>query len=363
MFEDQLDDWQVQSAGRETGFTAALSQAVEKRLKDESLWSLYDEVEKPLIRVLVELEFNGIQVDADELREQSLGLGKRLEDLRTRIQEAAGQEFNQDSPKQLAKVLFEDLELPILKRTKTGPSTSQDVLEKLAARHPLPALIIAYRQLAKLKSTYLDALPGLIDPRTGRIHATFHQTVAATGRLSSSEPNLQNIPIRTEEGRRIRRAFVPRSEGWQLLCADYSQVELRMLAHFSSDPEMIAAFQSGEDIHTRVAAEIFGVEEGSVEKDMRRIAKAVNFGVIYGQSAWGLSEALGIEIDQAAAFIDQYFEKYSGVAEFMEQVLDDCARSGFATTILGRRRPIAGIRSRRNQQRSLPERTAISRQP
>jgi DNA polymerase-1 len=256
--------------------------------------------------------------------------------------------------------LFDELKLPVIKRTKTGASTDQDVLERLAPLHPLPAKIIEHRQLSKLKGTYLDALPTMVNPNTGRIHASFNQVVAATGRLSSSDPNLQNIPIRTEEGRRVRRAFLPGEPGWKLVCADYSQIELRMLAHFSGDEALKQAFRDGIDIHTAVAAEVFEVDASSVDSNQRRMAKAVNFGVIYGQSPFGLSAALGITQEEAARFIESYFARYAGVDRYLQQILKDCMESGYARTILGRRRPIAGIRSTEGRQRNLPERTAIN---
>jgi DNA polymerase-1 len=254
------------------------------------------------------------------------------------------------------------MKLPILRRTKTGPSTEADVLEKLALQHELPKLIIEHRHLSKLRGTYLDALPELVNPETGRIHCSFNQVVAATGRLSSSDPNLQNIPIRTPEGERVRKAFIPGEAGWKLVCADYSQIELRMLAHFSQDAALLDAFQQGIDIHTAVAAQVFHVEPTAVDSNQRRIAKAVNFGVIYGQSPFGLAEALGIPQDEAARFIDEYFTTYAGVDRYLNEVLHECRRSRYARTILGRRREITGIRPPRqgNRQRNMAERTAIN---
>ncbi|HVV99963.1 MAG TPA: DNA polymerase I, partial [Planctomycetaceae bacterium] len=249
-----------------------LAERIERDLKSEGLWDLYWEIERPLIDVLVAMESNGVRVRSDVLAEQSADVSVRLEQIEQEIYAEAGREFNIASPLHLRDVLFKEQGLPVLKRTKTGPSTDQDVLERLALLHPLPAKIIAHRQLAKLKNTYLDALPGMINPETGKIHASFNQTTAATGRLSSSDPNLQNIPIRTAEGRRVRQAFVPSEDGWQLLCADYSQIELRMLAHYSGDAALIEAFQQGADIHTAVAAEIYGVEPDVVTSEMRTIA-------------------------------------------------------------------------------------------
>jgi DNA polymerase I len=340
----------------------ALAGIVEEQLKAEKLWDLYWDLERPLIRVLADMQWAGIRVDTDELARQSADVTQRLSALVEEIYQEAGSGFNIDSPLQLRKVLFEQLKLPVLKRTKTGPSTDQDVLERLALQHSLPAKIIEQRQLSKLKGTYLDALPKVVNPRTGRIHCSFNQVVAATGRLSASDPNLQNIPIRTEEGRRVRRAFLASPQGWKLLCADYSQIELRVLAHFSRDRALQEAFRQGADIHSAVAQEVFGVAEADVTANMRRIAKAVNFGVIYGQSPFGLAAALGIGADEAAQFIDSYFTKYAGVTRYLQTILRECHQSGYARTILGRRRPISGIRPAAitRSQRNLAERTAIN---
>jgi DNA polymerase-1 len=347
-------------ATEDADYALQIADLIAAQLKREDLFDLYWNLERPLIPVLAEMEYNGIRVDPDELRRQSAELARRLEQLVGDIHRLAGHEFNIDSPLQLRKVLFEELRLPVKKRTKTGPSTDQDVLEELALSHPLPAKIIEHRHLSKLKGTYLDALPALINPRTGRIHCSFNQVVAATGRLSSSDPNLQNIPIRTEEGRRIRKAFVPAGPGWKLVSADYSQIELRMLAHFSQDPVLLEAFAQGLDIHAAVAADVYGVDRSLVTPEMRRVAKAVNFGVIYGQSPFGLAAQLGISQDDAARFIDEYFARYAGVAKFLEDVLAECERTGYARTILGRRRRIEGIRPERNKNRTMPERTAIN---
>ncbi len=337
-----------------------LAETLKPRLEQAGLWDLYWDVERPLIPVLADMECAGIKVDVEELQRQSADLAVRLEALMHEIYEGAGREFNIASPKQLAAVLFEKLRLPILKRTKTGPSTAEDVLERLGAKHPLPAKIIEHRQLCKLKGTYLDALPQLVNPETGKLHTSFSQVAAATGRLASSDPNLQNIPIRSEEGRRIRRAFIPSEPGWKLVCADYSQIELRMLAHYSRDEAMVDAFRRGIDIHAAVASQVYGVPEDEVTSDMRRVAKAVNFGVIYGQTAYGLAAALGIPQADAAAFIEDYFAKYAGVARFIEETLENCRVNGYAETILGRRREITGIRSHRPDNLNLPERTAVN---
>ncbi len=338
-------------------------QAVEiitEKLKEEDLWELYWDLERPLIPVLAEMEWNGIRVDTEELARQSKLLTARLDGLMHQIYELAGHEFNIASPKQLSKVLFEELKLPVLKRTKTGASTSEEVLEKLAPKHPLPRKIIEHRSLMKLKGTYLDALPKMVNPLTGKVHTSFSQVTTATGRLSSSDPNLQSIPIRTEEGRQIRKAFVPSDRGWKFLSLDYSQIELRMLAHFSQDKALLEAFRNGEDIHRSVAAEVFGVAVKDVTGEQRRLAKAVNFGVIYGQTAYGLAASLGIDQDDAARFIDDYFQRYAGVAQFIDQLLQTCRKTGYAKTILGRRREIVGIRPERFSSLNLPERTAVN---
>ncbi len=331
-----------------------------ERMKTADLEKLFDTVEMPLVDVLVELESNGIKVDVGRLAGLSAKYGERLAQLEREIHELAGREFNIGSPKQLQQILFDEQKLPMLKKTKTGGSTDAEVLEELARLHPLPAKIIEYRQYAKLKSTYVDALPTMVHPETGRVHASFNQVVAATGRLSSSDPNLQNIPVRTESGREIRAAFLPGHEGWKLLAADYSQIELRVLAHFSRDPTLCAAFARDEDIHARVASQVYGVPLDQVTCEMRRGAKAVNFGVIYGQSPFGLAKQLDIEQDEAAQFIDAYFARYRGVDEFLERILEECPKTGYVSTILGRRRAIRGIRRGAPRQRNLPERTAIN---
>ena len=329
-------------------------------LQTAGLLELYLSLEEPLIRILAVMEHAGISVDAAELQRQSRAAGTTIEQLTADIFAGAGHPFNIDSPKQLAQVLFTELKLPVIRRNQTGASTDQEVLEELSAQHPLPRQILERRHLIKLQGTYLDALPALVSPETGRIHATFHQTVAATGRLSSSDPNLQNIPVRTPEGRQVRAAFRPASPQWTLVCADYSQIELRVLAHFSGDQALCEAFQAGIDIHAAVAADVFQIPVDTVSSDQRRMAKAVNFGVIYGQTAWGLAAALGIDKAEAAAFIDDYFRRYAGVAAFCERVLEETARTGYARTILNRRRAISGIRRTTGINRNMPERTAIN---
>jgi DNA polymerase-1 len=347
-------------AAEEACVSIRVARKMETELADENLDKLYNDLERPLIPVLAEMERTGIKVDSAELDKQNAEITARINALVEEIHDEAGETFNVDSPKQLQAILFDKLELPVLKKTKTGASTDQDVLEQLAQLHPLPAMVIDHRHLVKLKGTYLDALPLMINSKTGRIHASFNQVVAATGRLSSSNPNLQNIPIRTSEGERIRRAFIPGEPGWKMICADYSQIELRMLAHFSQDAALLQAFADGVDVHTAVASQIFGVTKNGVDVNMRRIAKAVNFGVIYGQTPWGLSAALNISKEEAAEFIDNYFEEYHGVAKFIDATLQNCAVDGYATTILDRRRKIAGVRSQRSRSLNMPERTAVN---
>jgi DNA polymerase I len=339
------------------------------RLDELGLTELNATAEVPLIEVLAEMEFNGVRVDPARLAELSTRYGVRLKELEIEIEELAGHPLNIASPKQLAQVLFQELKLPVIKKTKTGPSTDADVLEQLADMHALPAKIVEYRQFSKLKNTYVDALPTMIHPTTGRVHASFNQVVAATGRLSSSDPNLQNIPIRTEEGREIRSAFVAGTKGWKLLAADYSQIELRILAHYSEDPALCEAFAQDEDIHTLVASQVYSIPLAEVTSAQRRSAKAVNFGIIYGQSSFGLAKSISISQEEAADFIEGYFARYHGVAEFFDRTLADCSRQGFVTTILGRRRAIQGVRmpepalagmASRRRPMNLPERTTVN---
>lgn len=342
-----------------------LADTLQRRLEEQSLEGLYRDLEVPLIDVLAELEFNGIKVDVPRLEELGQRYSQRMASLQEEIYELAGEPFNIDSRLQLAKVLFEDLELPVVRKTKTGsPSTDADVLGELAKQHELPAKIIEYRQYAKLKSTYVDALIGLVHPETGRVHTSFKQDVAATGRLSSKDPNLQNIPVRTDEGREIRSAFLPGEDGWKLLAADYSQIELRVLAHFCEDPTLQKAFAEDQDIHALVASEVYGVPLEEVTREMRRSAKAVNFGVIYGQSPFGLAKSLDIDQEQAAGFIDAYFARYPRVDEFVAKILAECRQKGYVSSILGRRRTVQGVRDPSSlgdsRQRNQPERIAIN---
>lgn len=358
---DQVDVAQVaEYACRDAVLPLRLRPVLAQRLAQNRLDSLFANVEMPLVEVLAELEYHGIRIDCERLAELSRRFGQQMAVLEEEIYRLAGRRFNIGSPKQLQQVLFDELKLPVVSRTQTGRSTDADVLEELAPKHPLPAKILEYRQYAKLKSTYVDALPQMVHPRTGRVHASFHQAVTATGRLSSSDPNLQNIPVRGEAGREIRAAFVAGEPGWLLLAADYSQIELRVLAHYSGDPRLCEAFARDEDIHAQVASQIYRVPLDQVTPDMRRQAKAVNFGVLYGQSPFGLARELGISKEEAARFIDSYFEGYPGIEEFLRRVLAECHRNGYVCTILGRQRAIRGVRPDAGRQRNLPERTAIN---
>ena len=342
--------------------TWRLKERLEAELEEKGLAALARDVEMPLVPVLASMEETGVAVDITVLAEISKDLDQRLARLEKQIHQAAGHEFAINSPQQLGVVLFDEQGLRPLKKTAKGkrPSTDADVLEELARQHPLPRLVLEYRQLAKLKGTYVDALPQLVSPETGRIHTSFNQTVTATGRLSSSEPNLQNIPIRTDEGRQIRRAFVPGRKGWVLLAADYSQIELRMLAHYSGDPALVRAFAEDRDIHTFVAGQIYGVDLADVTDEMRQVAKIVNFSLIYGKTAYGLSRDLGISVGEANRFIDDYFARYKGVRDFTADVLERAKADGYVTTILGRRRTIEGIDQMDPKRLNFPERTAIN---
>ena len=321
---------------------------------------LYNSVEIPMISVLSRLERNGVLIDPDLLATQSGELTEKLETLQQQAYQLAEQEFNLDSPKQLQTILFEQLELPVIRKTPKGqPSTAEDVLQELAHDYELPELILKYRSLKKLQSTYVDKLPGQICPETGRIHTSYHQAVASTGRLSSTDPNLQNIPIRTEEGRRIRQAFIA-SEGCVLLAADYSQIELRIMAHLSKDERLATAFANGEDIHSSTAAEVFAVAKDKVSKEQRRAAKAINFGLIYGMSAFGLAKQLGIRRGEAQSYVDLYFERYPGVKVYMDETRELAHEQGFVETIFGRRLYLPEINARNAQRRQYAERTAIN---
>jgi DNA polymerase-1 len=361
---DQVSTARVaEYSGEDAEVAWRLNELLEPNLRQSVLGKLYTELEVPLIEVLAELQFNGIRLDVPRLERLSQEMSGHLAAIEEEIHTLAGRPFNIASPKQLREVLFNELKLPMQRRTGISgeASTDQGTLERLAALgHALPRKIVEQRQIAKLKGTYVDALPDLINPTTGRIHTSFNQTVAATGRLSSSDPNLQNIPVRTEQGRQIRQAFLS-AEDWLLLTADYSQIELRLLAHFCDDAPLRQAFAEDRDIHTSVAAQIFGVAEQDVSSEMRRLAKTVNFGVLYGMSAHGLAQRLGIPRDEAARFIDAYFARYPRVQQYQAKLLENCRRHGYVSTLCGRRREISGIRRDSTyQQRNQPEREAIN---
>ncbi|HCG9213062.1 TPA: DNA polymerase I [Vibrio parahaemolyticus] len=328
--------------------------------QDEKLKSVYEEIEMPLVPVLSRIERTGVLIDDMKLSAQSVEIAARLEELEQKAYEIAEQEFNMNSPKQLQAILFEKMGLPVVKKTPSGtPSTNEEVLQELALDYPLPKLILEYRGLAKLKSTYTDKLPKMINPSTGRVHTSYHQAVTATGRLSSTDPNLQNIPIRNEEGRRIRQAFVAPA-GYKILAVDYSQIELRIMAHLSGDQALLDAFRDGKDIHAATAAEIMGVPIDQVSSEQRRRAKAVNFGLIYGMSAFGLAKQLGIPRGEAQAYMDKYFERYPGVMQYMEDTRSAAADKGYVETIFGRRLHLPEIKSRNGMRRKAAERAAIN---
>jgi DNA polymerase-1 len=316
------------------------------------------EMELPLVPVLLDMERYGVKVDLKELEVISSQVDAMCGQLLAEVYKHAGREFNVGSPIQLAQVLYDDLKLPVLRRNKTGPSTDQEVLEKLTEQHPLPGAIMEYRAVAKLKSTYLDTLPGMVGA-DGRVRTTFHQAMAATGRLSSVEPNLQNIPIRTELGRQIRRAFVAQ-EGWKLVSADYSQIELRILAHICGDAALVEAFSQGHDVHARTAAEVFGVAVEQVTDDQRRAAKMVNYGIAYGLSPHGLSTRLNIPVDEARSIIDRYFERFAGIRKYVDETVEKVRRSGYVESLFGRRRYLPDLASRNRSVAMAAERAAIN---
>ncbi|WP_077531724.1 DNA polymerase I [Vreelandella utahensis] len=348
-------------AAEDADITLQLHESLRPRLRDDqALESVYRDIELPLVPVLAHMEYRGTLVDASLLATQSGELAERMKALEEQAWEQAGQEFNLGSPQQLQKIFYEKLGMPVLKKTPKGaPSTAEPVLQELAVDYELPRVILEHRSLSKLKSTYTDRLPEVINPRTGRIHTSYHQAVTATGRLSSSDPNLQNIPIRTEEGRRIRQAFIA-PEGYQLIAADYSQIELRIMAHLSGDRGLLDAFAHGEDIHKATASEVFGVARKDVSDSQRRDAKAINFGLIYGMSAWGLGRQLGIPRDEAQQYIDRYFERYPGVLEYMDRIRKTAHDQGYVETLFGRRLYLPEINSRNGQLRQGAERTAIN---
>jgi DNA polymerase-1 len=348
-------------AAEDADITLRLHEAMWPQLVAQpALEKIYDEIELPLVTVLSDMEQSGVAIDTGMLAQQSEELARRILDIEQEAHREAGQPFNLGSPKQIQEILFDKLQLPVLAKTPRGqPSTAESVLTELALDYPLPRLILDWRSFSKLKSTYTDKLPEQVNPDTGRVHTSYHQAVAATGRLSSSDPNLQNIPVRTEEGRRIRQAFVAR-KGCVLLAADYSQIELRIMAHLSSDAGLLAAFAAGADVHRATAAEVFGVVPEAVTADQRRSAKAINFGLIYGMSAFGLARQLGIARGVAQEYIDLYFERYPGVREYMENTREQAREQGFVGTVFGRRLYLPDIRARNVQRRQAAERTAIN---
>ncbi len=359
---DQIDiDVATDYAAEDADITLQLHQALWPKLQQsESLQYVFEKIEMPLLPVLSRMERRGVLLDTKALQKQSKQLTKRIDELEQQVHKLAGEEFNLGSPKQLQKILFEKLELPVISKTPKGqPSTAESVLVELAHDYELPKLILEYRSLAKLKSTYTDKLPKMIDSNTGRIHTSYHQAVAATGRLSSTDPNLQNIPVRTEEGRRIRKAFIA-NKGNKILAADYSQIELRIMAHLSEDKGLVTAFEKGIDVHSATAAEVFGVAVDKVTKEQRRRAKAINFGLIYGMSAFGLAKQLDIERHEAQNYVDLYFERYPGVKQYMERTRKLASEQGYVETVLGRRLYLPDINARNAMRRQYAERTAIN---
>jgi DNA polymerase-1 len=349
----------AQALGARATFVWRYWEHAAAELRTRELWSIYEEIERPLIPVLALMERHGIRVDPARLETFAKELERDLDNLTREIYQLAGEEFTIASPKQLAQILFEKLKLPPVRRTKTGYSTDADVLSELALGHPLPAKILEHRSLAKLKGTYADTLPGLVHPRTGRIHTTFNQLVAATGRLSSQDPNLMNIPIRTELGRRIREAFIPEA-GWKFVAADYSQIELRILAHLSEEPALIESFGRGEDIHTRTASEVFRVPPDAVSYGQRTIAKSANYAILYGVSAFGLSQATKIDQKEAQKYIADYFASHPRVRAFIDRTLAEGRQRGYVSTLLGRRRYLPDLKSGNPIARNAAERMAMN---
>ncbi|MHB1895690.1 MAG: DNA polymerase I [Metallibacterium sp.] len=348
-------------AAEDADITLRLHHALWPRLQCQpGLRRVYEDIELPLVPVLARMERHGVLIDADQLRRQSQVLAVRMHTLQQQTEREAGQPFNLDSPKQLQAILFDKLGLPVHVKTPGGqPSTNEEALEAIRDAHPLPGLVLDYRLLAKLRSTYTEKLPAMINPRTGRVHTSYHQAVAATGRLSSSDPNLQNIPVRSEEGRQIRVAFIA-PPGWVIVSADYSQIELRIMAHLSADAGLRAAFQRGEDIHRATAAEVFGATPENVSSEQRRAAKAINFGLIYGMSAFGLARQLGIGRGEAQAYMNRYFERYPGVRIYMDAIRAQAQRDGYVETLFGRRLYLDDLKSRDAARRAGAERAAVN---
>ncbi len=363
--QKRFDEIEIETAapyaGEDAAITYQLHETLWPGLKEiKNLKSVFEDIEMPLISVLESVERNGVKINTQKLIAQSQEIAKQTEQLESQAHDIAGKAFNLSSPKQIQEILFEEQKLPVLKKTPKGqPSTAEDVLQDLAVDYELPALILQHRSLSKLKSTYTDKLPDLVNPATGRIHTSYHQAVAATGRLSSADPNLQNIPIRTAEGRRIREAFEPEN-GYVLLAADYSQIELRIMAHLSRDKGLLDAFAKGEDVHRATASEVFGTKLADVTDDQRRNAKAINFGLIYGMSSFGLGQQLGISRQEAQEYIDLYFDRYPGVKKYMDDTREQAHDTGFVETVFGRRLYLPEINSSNFNRRQYAERTAIN---
>jgi DNA polymerase-1 len=351
----------VTYACEDADFTFMAYKILEPRLQEGGFGNLFTEVEMPLIAVLVDMEMSGVCIDKARLQSISKDFEHQLRNIEEKIYTISGEEFNIQSHQQLGHILFEKLKLPTQKKTKKkkGYSTDVEVLTALSVEHELPALVLEYRSLAKLKSTYADALVDLVNLQTHRIHTSYNQTVTATGRLSSSNPNLQNIPVRTEEGRKIRAAFVPQ-KGWTLFSADYSQIELRLLAHYSQDPILVEAFQKDQDIHVRTAAEVFQLFPSMITPEMRRQAKVINFGIIYGMGPFRLAKELGISQKMAKTYIEHYFARYEGVKCFIEETIEEARKAGKVTTLLGRHRWLPDIKSTNRVAREFAERTAVN---
>src|SRR5579872_5194180 len=349
------------AAEQQADCSLSLATRLAADVEEQKLRELYNTIDLPVSYVLARMERTGIRIEPSQLKSLSERMDLDVQRLSKDIYDLAGKPFNINSPQQLGKILFEDLNLPAPVKYGKGKtiSTAADVLETLAEEHEIARKVLEYRGLVKLKGTYVDALPLLIDPQSGRLHTTFNQAGAATGRLSSFNPNLQNIPIKTELGREIRAAFVP-NEGWKMVVADYSQIELRLLAHMSRDPMLLDSFRRGEDIHTRTASEVFGVAPLMVTPEMRRSAKAVNFGIVYGQTPFGLATSLGIERKEAETYIRSYFELYKGVRKFIDKTIEEVRASGYAPTLFGRKRPIPDMNSRNPSARNFAERTAVN---
>ncbi|MEC3882866.1 DNA polymerase I [Halobacillus sp. HZG1] len=354
------DDVFYEHIGRKADLLYHLKDDMEMKLKENEQYHLFRELEMPLALILGRMEHRGVSVDVQRLKNMGEELEERLNKVEQEIYDLAGESFNLNSPKQLGPILFEKLELPVIKKTKTGYSTSADVLEQLEDQHEIIPKILLNRQLRKLKSTYIEGLLKVVHEETGKIHTRFNQALTQTGRLSSTDPNLQNIPIRLEEGRKIRQAFIPSQKEWVMFASDYSQIELRVLAHIAQDEKLMQAFKEGEDIHTQTASEVFGVSSSEVTSEMRRQAKAVNFGIVYGISDYGLSQSLGITRKEAQAFIDKYFESYPGVKSYMDDTVREAKETGYVSTFMNRRRYLPDITSRNFNKRSFAERTAMN---